>query len=156
MPENNPKGGQGPMGILAISLLSLFITQVLKIFTVYPFNFSRVIGSGGMPSSHAAFVSTLSTSIGLRYGFRSDLFAIVAVFSLIIIYDAGGVRRAVGEQANVLNKIIRNLDLKQLNRSADKELIIKDLKELIGHTPIEVLVGTLLGILIALLNHLYF
>ncbi|MFI5359197.1 MAG: divergent PAP2 family protein [Halanaerobiales bacterium] len=144
------------MGILAISLLSLFITQVLKIFTVYPFNFSRVIGSGGMPSSHAAFVSTLSTSIGLRYGFRSDLFAIVAVFSLIIIYDAGGVRRAVGEQANVLNKIIRNLDLKQLNRSADKELIIKDLKELIGHTPIEVLVGTLLGILIALLNHLYF
>ena len=123
------------MGILAISLLSLFITQVLKIFTVYPFNFSRVIGSGGMPSSHAAFVSTLSTSIGLRYGFRSDLFAIVAVFSLIIIYDAGGVRRAVGEQANVLNKIIRNLDLKQLNRSADKELIIKDLKELIGHTP---------------------
>lgn len=156
MPENNPKGGQGPMGILAISLLSLFITQVLKIFTVYPFNFSRVIGSGGMPSSHAAFVSTLSTSIGLRYGFRSDLFAIVAVFSLIIIYDAGGVRRAVGEQANVLNKIIRNLDLKQLNRSADKELIIKDLKELIGHTPIEVLIGTLLGILIALLNHLYF
>lgn len=156
MPENNPKGGQGPMGIFAISLLSLFITQVLKIFTVYPFNFSRVIGSGGMPSSHAAFVSTLSTSIGLRYGFRSDLFAIVAVFSLIIIYDAGGVRRAVGEQANVLNKIIRNLDLKQLNRSADKELIIKDLKELIGHTPIEVLVGTLLGILIALLNHLYF
>lgn len=144
------------MSILAISLLSLFITQVIKIFTVYPFNFSRVIGSGGMPSSHASFVSTLSTSIGLRYGFRSDLFAIVAVFSLIIIYDAGGVRRAVGEQANVLNKIIRNLDLKQFSRSADKELIIKDLKELIGHTPIEVLVGTLLGILIALLNHLYF
>jgi len=143
------------MSILAISLLSLFITQVIKIFTVYPFNFSRVIGSGGMPSSHASFVSTLSTSIGLRYGFRSDLFAIVAVFSLIIIYDAGGVRRAVGEQANVLNKIIRNLDLKQFSRSADKELIIKDLKELIGHTPIEVLVGTLLGIIIALLNHFY-
>ena len=58
------------MSILAISLLSLFITQVIKIFTVYPFNFSRVIGSGGMPSSHASFVSTLSTSIGLRYGFR--------------------------------------------------------------------------------------
>ncbi|NLJ84635.1 MAG: divergent PAP2 family protein [Halanaerobiaceae bacterium] len=143
------------MSILAISLLSLFITQVIKIFTVYPFNFSRVIGSGGMPSSHASFVSTLSTSIGLRYGFRSDLFAIVAVFSLIIIYDAGGVRRAVGEQANVLNKIIRNLDLKQFSRSADKELIIKDLKELIGHTPIEVLAGTLLGIIIALLNHFY-
>ncbi|HHU92542.1 MAG TPA: divergent PAP2 family protein [Halanaerobiaceae bacterium] len=144
------------MNILEISLLSLFITQVIKIFTVYPFNFSRVIGSGGMPSSHAAFVSTLSTSIGLRYGFKSDLFAVVAVFSLIIIYDAGGVRRAVGEQANVLNKIIRNLDPKHFYKSTDKEIIIKDLKELIGHTPVEVLVGTFLGILFALLNHFYF
>lgn len=144
------------MNILEISLLSLFITQVIKIFTVYPFNFSRVIGSGGMPSSHAAFVSTLSTSIGLRYGFKSDLFAVVAVFSLIIIYDAGGVRRAVGEQANVLNKIIRILDPKHFYKSTDKEIIIKDLKELIGHTPVEVLVGTFLGILFALLNHFYF
>ncbi|MFY9394847.1 MAG: divergent PAP2 family protein [Halanaerobiales bacterium] len=144
------------MNILEISLLSLFITQVIKIFTVYPFNFSRVIGSGGMPSSHAAFVSTLSTSIGLRYGFKSDLFAVVAVFSLIIIYDAGGVRRAVGEQANVLNKIIRNLDPKHFYKSTDKEIIIKDLKELIGHTPVEILVGTFLGILFALLNHFYF
>ncbi|MFP4661553.1 MAG: divergent PAP2 family protein [Halanaerobiales bacterium] len=143
------------MGILQISLLSLFIAQFTKIFTLYPFNFSRIIGSGGMPSSHASFVSTLSTSIGLQYGFSSDLFAIVAVFSLIIIYDAGGVRRAVGEQANVLNKMIRHLDLKQLSRDREKEIIIEDLKELVGHTPFEVWIGTMLGIGLALINHLY-
>lgn len=143
------------MGLLQICLLSLFIAQFLKIFTIYPFNFSRIIGSGGMPSSHASFVSTLSTSIGLRYGFSSDLFAIVAVFSLIIIYDAGGVRRAVGEQANVLNKMIKHLDLKQLSKDREKEIIIEDLKELVGHTPFEVWVGTMFGIGLALINHLY-
>lgn len=141
------------MGILQISLLSLFTAQFIKIFTTYPFDFTRILGSGGMPSSHASFVSTLSTSIGLRYGFSSDLFAIVAVFSLIIIYDASGVRRAVGEQANVLNNLVKHLDLKKLNKNREKE-IIKDLKELVGHTPFEVLVGSMLGIGFALFNHL--
>ncbi len=144
------------MGTLQISLLSLFIAQFIKTFTVYPFDITRIIGSGGMPSSHASFVSTLSTSIGLIYGFSSNLFAIVAVFSLIIMYDAGGVRRAVGEQANVLNNMIRHLELKQLNKNREKKIIIRDLKELIGHTPFEVWVGTALGIVMALLNHLYF
>jgi len=144
------------MGTLQISLLSLFIAQFIKVFTVYPFDITRLIGSGGMPSSHASFVSTLSTSIGLIYGFSSNLFAIVAVFSLIIMYDAGGVRRAVGEQANVLNNMIRHLELKQLNKNREKQIIIKDLKELVGHTPFEVWVGTILGIGMALLNHLYF
>ena len=144
------------MGILQISLLSLFIAQFIKIFTIYPFDFTRILGSGGMPSSHASFVSTLSASIGLNYGFDSDLFAIVAVFSLIIIYDAGGVRRAVGEQANVLNNMIKHLDLKRLNKDREKEIIIKDLKELVGHTPFEVWIGTMLGIGMALINYIYF
>ncbi len=144
------------MGTLQISLLSLFIAQFIKVFTVYPFDITRLIGSGGMPSSHASFVSTLSTTIGLIYGFSSNLFAIVAVFSLIIMYDAGGVRRAVGEQANVLNNMIKHLELKQLNKNREKQIIIKDLKELVGHTPFEVWVGTILGIGLALLNHLYF
>lgn len=144
------------MGILTISLLSLFIAQFMKIFTDFPFDLTRIIGSGGMPSSHAAFVSTLSTTIGLKYGFDSDLFAIVTVFSLIIIYDAGGVRRAVGEQANVLNHLIEHLELKTINRNREKEkIIIEDLKELIGHTPFEVLAGAILGISIALINFLY-
>ncbi|MFW6022174.1 MAG: divergent PAP2 family protein [Halanaerobiaceae bacterium] len=143
------------MSVLQVSLFSLFFAQFLKIFTTYPFNFSRIIGSGGMPSSHASFVSTLSTTIGLNYGFDSDLFAIVIVFSLIIIYDASGVRRAVGEQANVLNKMIKHFDLKQLNKTREQELIIiQDLKELVGHTPVEVLIGTMLGISIAMINFL--
>ncbi len=138
------------MKILELSLFSLMIAQFLKIFNEYPPNITRIIGSGGMPSSHASFVSTLTTSIGLKYGFSSDLFAVVTVFSLIIIYDAGGVRRAVGEQANVLNHLIKHLDLKKLER--DKEIIKRDLKELVGHTPFEVIVGTLLGVLIAILG----
>lgn len=138
------------MEILELSLLSLLIAQVIKIFTSIPPKFTRIIGSGGMPSSHASFVSTLSTSIGLKYGFDSDLFAITTVFSLIIIYDASGVRRAVGEQANVLNRLIKHLDLKKLDQ--DKEIIKNELKELIGHTPFEVIVGAFLGIMIAILG----
>ena len=142
------------MIILEISLLSLFIAQFIKIFTGSPPNFSRILSSGGMPSSHAAFVSTLSTSVALKYGYNSDLFAIVVVFSLIVIYDAGGVRRAVGEQANVLNNLLKNIDFKDLTPDRGKE-IKKDLKELVGHTPIEVLLGALLGISIALLSSSY-
>lgn len=99
-----------------------------------------------MPSSHSAFVSSLSTMIGVRYGFSSDLFAITAVFSLITMYDATGVRRAVGKQARVLNQLIR-----ELNESHDPKRIYGDLKELVGHTKVEVLVGAFLGVLIALL-----
>lgn len=142
------------MSILSLSIISLITAQALKIFTTKPFDITRIIGSGGMPSSHAAFVSTLSTMIGLKYGFNSDLFAIVAVFSLIIIYDAGGVRRAVGKQANVLNHLIKNLDILKFDR--EKNIIKEDLKELVGHTPFEVLAGTGLGIGIALLNFYVF
>ncbi len=138
------------MYILYTSIFSLFFAQTLKIFNKKPFDISRIIGSGGMPSSHASFVSTLATLIGLKYGFSSDLFAIVTVFSLIIIYDASGVRRAVGEQANVLNRLLKHLDLSRPEQ--DRELIKKELKELIGHTPFEVLVGTGLGVIIALSN----
>ena len=148
------KPGGYLMNILSISLLSLFIAQSLKIFTNRPFDLSRIIGSGGMPSSHASFVSTLTASIGLNYGFDSELFAIATVFSLIVIYDASGVRRAVGKQANVLNKMIQHLDLKQNNTNIEKNIFIEDLKELVGHTPIEVLFGTMLGISIALFNYL--
>ena len=136
------------MSILNISLFSLFLAQFIKIFTEQPFDFRRLVGSGGMPSSHASFVSTLSTMIALKHGVDSDLFAVVTVFSLIIIYDASGVRRSVGKQANVLNHLIKNLDLANINKKPNK--IKADLKELVGHTPFEVLAGAGLGILIAL------
>ncbi|MGM0409655.1 MAG: divergent PAP2 family protein [Bacillota bacterium] len=142
------------MPILNITLFSLFIAQLLKVFSKKPFDFNRIVGSGGMPSSHASFVSTLSTIIGLKYGFNSDFFAVVVVFSLIIIYDASGVRRSVGKQANVLNHLLKNLDLTSINK--EKKVIKADLKELVGHTPFEVFAGTGIGIIIALIYYYLF
>lgn len=138
------------MSLLEISIFSLFTAQFLKIFFIRPMNIYTFFTSGGMPSSHSSFVSSLAVSVGLKYGFASDLFAIVTVFSLIVTYDASGVRRAVGQQANVLNNLIKHLESK--NFANDRQLIKEDLKELIGHTPYEVIAGVLLGAIIALLN----
>jgi acid phosphatase family membrane protein YuiD len=140
--------------ILLLSIISLFLAQFIKIFTIKPYSITNIIGSGGFPSSHSSFVATLTTLIGLKYGFKSDLFAIVFIFSLIVTYDASGVRRAVGEQANVLNKLIEHLNVKNIDRNP--QLLKEDLKELIGHTPFEVFSGVLFGILIALIGYFYF
>ncbi|TDO78298.1 hypothetical protein DFR79_1293 [Halanaerobium saccharolyticum] len=138
------------MSLLEVSIFSLFTAQFLKIFFIRPMNFYTFFTSGGMPSSHSSFVSALAITVGLKYGFGSDLFAIVTVFSLIVTYDASGVRRAVGHQANVLNNLVKHLEGKDF--ANDKQLIKDDLKELIGHTPFEVFAGVLLGALIALIN----
>src|SRR6056297_1292084 len=147
-------GGISMNKILFFSFLSLFLAQFTKIFTIKPISITNIIGSGGFPSSHSSFVATLTTLIGLKYGFKSDLFAIVFIFSLIVTYDASGVRRAVGEQANVLNKLIEHLNVKNIDRNP--QLLKEDLKELIGHTPLEVFAGVLLGVLIALGSHYLF
>ena len=138
------------MSLLQVSMFSLFTAQFLKIFFIRPINFYTFFTSGGMPSSHSSFVSSLAITVGLKYGFASDLFAIVTVFALIVTYDASGVRRAVGQQANVLNNLVKHLEAKSF--ATDKQLIKEDLKELIGHTPFEVFAGVLLGALIALSN----
>lgn len=140
--------------ILFLSITSLFLAQFIKIFTIKPYSIANIIGSGGFPSSHSSFVATLTTLIGLKYGFKSDLFSIVLIFSLIVTYDASGVRRAVGEQANVLNKLIEHLNVKNIERKP--ELLKEDLKELIGHTPFEVFSGVFLGILIAIIGYFYY
>lgn len=91
--------------ILWVSIFACFFAQFLKIFSGDKgIDVSRIIVSGGMPSSHSSFVSCMSTMIGLKYGFSSDLFAIATVVSLIIMYDASGVRQAVGKQATILNR----------------------------------------------------
>lgn len=97
-----------------------------------------------MPSSHSSFVSCMSTMIGLKYGFSSDLFAVAVVVSLIIMYDASGVRQAVGKQATILNQLIEDWQKK-------KEIKQEKLKELMGHTPKQVFFGGLLGIIIGLI-----
>jgi acid phosphatase family membrane protein YuiD len=130
------------------SAAAWIIAQALKvifgIFREKRFNFRWFVGSGGMPSSHAAGVSALATSIGVTYGFDSALFAITLVFTLIVMFDAQGVRRASGQQAEILNKMLDDIYWK-------KKLDEDQLKELIGHTPVEVFAGAFLGIIVSLL-----
>ena len=137
--------------VFITSIISWFIAQLIKVITVIindkRLDFRRFVGSGGMPSSHASFVTALTTSVGLIEGFSSVNFAICAVLSLIVMYDAAGVRRAAGQQAKILNKIVEEWE------NADFGHTDKRLKELLGHTPFEVFAGALLGIAIAILRH---
>jgi len=133
--------------ILGLSLASMLIAQILKVITNFitykKFEITRFVETGGMPSSHSSFVSTLTTCMGLAKGFNSPEFAACFVFSMIIMYDAAGVRKAVGEQAKIINRII--LKFEQKDHNVDKEL-----KELIGHTRLQVIAGAALGIIIGL------
>ncbi|MCM8801322.1 MAG: divergent PAP2 family protein [Candidatus Omnitrophica bacterium] len=108
------------------------------------FDFRWFVGTGGMPSSHAAGASCLATSVGLKYGFDSVYFALAAVFAIVVMFDAQGVRRATGKQASILNKMMEDIYFKGRIQEGY-------LRELIGHTPVEVIMGFLLGIVIAFL-----
>ncbi len=132
--------------ILLVSLFSCFLAQFIKIFTGKEkmIQASRIFISGGMPSSHSSFVTTLSTLVGFERGFDSLEFAIAAVFSAIIMYDASGVRRAVGKQAEILNKMLAEF---QETRHVSQVKV----KELMGHTPKEVFAGAMLGIIIGII-----
>lgn len=129
-------------------VLAWFIAQSFKFFHHYikkrKVDFRKFIDSGGMPSSHTAFTSSLATVVGIHNGFSSDIFAISVVFSLIVMADAAGVRRAAGKQAEVLNMLV--------NSSEHIQLDVK-LKELLGHTPVEVFAGAALGIITGILLH---
>ena len=121
-----------------------FIAQILKIFTgifrVREFSFrAMMFGTGGMPSSHSAAVMALCTSVAIKYGFASPLFAISALFCIIVMNDAMGVRYETGKQAKVINQLVKEIF------SGQATDVNKNLKELVGHTPLQVLVGALLG-----------
>lgn len=134
--------------ILLIVFISWFIAQTIKVFLGVikekRFNFKWFVGTGGMPSSHVAGVASLAASVGLNIGFNSIIFAVTVVFAVVVMFDAQGVRRATGKQAEILNKIVEDIYL--MKRVKEDRL-----KEFIGHTPIEVLVGALLGIFFAVL-----
>ncbi|MFI3230749.1 MAG: divergent PAP2 family protein [bacterium] len=136
--------------IIIISIVAWFIAQVIKIiidcFKNKTFNPKLIVSSGGMPSSHSSFVTSLSFSVGLQEGFNSTMFAITFVLSMIVMYDASGVRRAAGKQAKVLNIFIANFEKHGVK-------IDSKLKELLGHSPTEVLAGACLGILVAILMY---
>lgn len=137
---------------LVTAIIAWFIAQVMKMIIVLikdkKVNFERLIGSGGMPSSHSALVVSLAAAIGLTEGFGSPLFALSTVFALVVMYDAAGVRRAAGQQAAILNKIVDSLVKSDFSRTE------KRLKELLGHTPVQVFAGALLGIAVALWRHM--
>ena len=118
------------------------IKVIIGVISERRFNFKWFVGSGGMPSSHAATVSALAASMGFRYGFDSSFFAFAFFFAFIIMFDAQGVRRQSGRQAEVLNKITEDI---YLNRGVKQER----LKELLGHTPIQVFIGAAMGIIVA-------
>ena len=132
--------------VLMAAILAWALAQFFKIiswaFVSRELNFKRLVEPGGMPSSHSASVTSLCTGIGIHEGFDSTMFALAAVFAVIVMYDASGVRRAAGKQARVLNSIIEDLNRKELHPER--------LRELLGHTPFEVLVGAALGVLVAL------
>lgn len=137
--------------VIVTCLLSWFIAQFLKVILTLirdkKIDFRRFIGAGGFPSSHTALVTSLATAVGLIDGFSGTEFAITAVLALVVMYDAAGVRRAAGQQARILNKIVEEWE------HADFAKTDKRLKELLGHTPKEVFAGAILGILIAVLRH---
>lgn len=135
--------------MLIAALCGWFVAQFLKVIFVLMkdkrFDVRRFVGSGGMPSSHSAFVIALTTSVGYEEGLASAAFAICVVLAFVVMYDASGIRRAAGQQAEILNKIIENFGNENL------EVTGKRLKELLGHTPVEVFAGALVGILVSVL-----
>lgn len=126
-------------------LIAQILKTLIHLFLSKKFVAERLVGSGGMPSSHSATVCALSTAACLEYGAGSFEFAISLILSLIVMYDAMGVRRETGIQAKVLNEIMETFE-----KMGHKELSAQDkLKEFVGHTPLQVLVGGILGIAIA-------
>ena len=136
---------------LIIPTLVWFSVQVFKLVSDAvinkKINFRRFVETGGMPSSHSAVVTSLMTAIGLSEGFSSPIFAVSFVFSFIVMYDAAGVRLAAGKQAKILNQLINSNQVK-----VDTN---EKLKELLGHTPIQVFVGAIYGIIVGYLVMLF-
>ncbi|WP_204519651.1 divergent PAP2 family protein [Brevibacillus fulvus] len=143
------------------ALLAIGIAQFIKIplhfLAERTWNWPLLFSTGGMPSSHSSAVTALSTAVGIREGFGSSAFAISAIIGIIVMFDAAGVRRHAGMQAVVLNKLVEEfnhmLEGMKTFKVRPKNEKAQKLKELLGHQPIEVLMGGFLGIMVALLFH---
>ncbi len=134
--------------ILIIPICSWAVAQLLKVIIILiqkkQLDFRYLVISGGMPSAHSAVVSALATSVALTQGLGSAVFGLSAIVALIVMYDAAGVRQSVGKQSIVLNRMIRELSRRRTITDLEH-----DLKEFIGHTSFQVIVGGLLGVIIA-------
>lgn len=136
---------------LISAIISWMIAQLIKAITDlvknHRFSFLILTSSGGMPSSHSALVVSLATAVGLSQGFDSAVFAAAASLAFIVMYDASGVRRAAGEQAKILNRILDDIE------GGIKDEFPKRLKELLGHTPLQVYAGAALGMAVAIAGY---
>ena len=129
---------------LLAAMISWAIAQgskiILTLIIEKRFDATRIVGTGGMPSSHSALVMALTFSVGKYNGFGTSLFAMSLIFSFVVMYDAAGIRRAAGKQAEIINMLLIKHEVPDMEK----------LKELLGHTPLEVFVGGLLGIAVGL------
>lgn len=127
---------------LIVPFVTWFCVQTFKVLwelaTTKKFNFKRIIGAGGMPSSHTAIVVSITTMVGRSQGINSVIFAVSLIFSLVVMYDACGVRRQAGKQARILNDIVNTPGLSTVQ-------VRKKLVEALGHTPLQVIVGAIVG-----------
>lgn len=131
-----------------IPFLLWFFIQLFKVVhdlvTTKKFNFKRILGAGGMPSSHSAIVVSLTTLIGKYEGVNTPIFALALITACVVMYDACGVRRAAGKQAALLNKIIETPGL-------TGGQVYEKLVEALGHTPVQVFVGAFIGVIVGLI-----
>ncbi|KZK05108.1 divergent PAP2 family protein [Lactococcus cremoris] len=134
--------------ILLTAIVSWALAQLIKIgielIRTHRINWQLIFATGGMPSSHSSLVVALATATGLRQGFDSPLFAVATVLAFVVLYDAQGIRRQAGNQARIINRMLQNVENAGIK-------VDKNLKELLGHTPIQVVGGTILGIIVALI-----
>lgn len=134
--------------VVGVGVLSWAVAQIIKIIidciTNRKIDLALIMSSGGMPSSHSSFVTSITMYVGFTQGFDSVIFALCFAFSMVVMYDAAGVRRAAGKQAKILNLILENAE--NIGVKIDEKL-----KELLGHSPIEVFAGAVLGICIAII-----
>ena len=134
--------------ILFIPISAWVIAQISKtlfgLIISKRFSLERLYGAGGMPSAHAALVCALAITSARILGVDSEIFAISVLFAAVVMYDAMGVRHAVGEQAKIINRLVDSLEEEEGENNTG------ELKEVLGHTPLEVLAGALLGILVAI------
>ena len=140
--------------IFMTAVVSWFVAQVIKTIIHFilskEFVMERLVGSGGMPSSHSATVSSLATATYMEFGASSFEFAIAVILAIVVMHDARGVRLETGIQAKLLNDIIKIFE--DMGR---KEISTHDkLKEFVGHTPLQVLIGAILGILVAIIAYI--
>jgi uncharacterized protein len=133
--------------VLLVALVACLIAQALKLVTELvknrKLNIRVLVATGGMPSAHSTLVTALAAGVGQTIGWGSPEFALAVVFAIIVMYDAAGVRQAAGKQARILNQIIDDLFHEKPEYTGDR------LKELLGHTPIQVIAGSALGITIS-------